>query len=95
MDFAVFITYIIVAIIRPLVWLIMSLAVVYFLWNIAEIIRKNDQPDAIAQLRERAFWGVIAIAIMAGLWGLVNILVNTFAGPAVGVRIPLPFLQNM
>lgn len=94
MDFAGFITYIMISIIRPLIWLIMGLAVVYFLWNVAESIRKSDQPGELAKFKSNAFWGIVAIAVMASLWGLVNILVNTFNGPAININIPLNFLMR-
>lgn len=94
LDFSCFISYIIITIIKPLIWLIMALAVVYFLWNVAESIRKSDQPDELAKFRSKAFWGIIALAVMVSLWGLVNILVNTFAGPAININIPLNFLLN-
>ncbi len=78
MDFKGFITFIISDLITPLVLLISALAVVYFLWSIAEVIRKSDQPDELAKFKTKAFWGVIAIAIMFSLWGLVAILASTF-----------------
>ncbi len=78
MDFKGFIGLIINNLIQPIVLLISSLAVVYFLWSIAEVIRKGDQPEELSKLKEKAVWGIIAIAIMFSLWGLVTILTNTF-----------------
>ena len=78
MDFKEFIEFIINDLIEPVVLLISSLAVVYFLWSIAEVIRKGDQTEELAKLKDKAVWGVVAIAIMFSLWGLVAILTNTF-----------------
>ena len=78
MDFKEFIEFIINDLIEPVVLLISSLAVVYFLWSIAEVIRKGDQTEELAKLKDKAVWGVVAIAIMFSLWGLVEILTNTF-----------------
>lgn len=92
MDLKDFITSLIVGIIKPLTWLILSLAVVYFLWNIMQIIRKSDEPDALEKLKRQATWGIVAIFVMVSLWGLVNILVNTFR-PSTELN-PLPLLPT-
>lgn len=78
MDLREFITSIITNILKPVTWLILSLAVVYFLWNIMQIIRKSDQPGELDKLKSQATWGIVAIFVMVSLWGLVNILINTF-----------------
>lgn len=91
MDFKEFIEFLILDLVTPVIWLIMSLAVVYFLWNMAEVIRKSDQPEELAKFKSKAAWGIVAIFVMASVWGLVNILVNTFfpSGPAIVITIPL------
>lgn len=65
-------------ILEPLTLIILALAVVYFLWNIAEVIRQGDNPEELGKLKTKAMWGVIGIAVMVSLWGLVQMLVNTF-----------------
>lgn len=93
MDFKEFIIFLVSDFVRPAVWLIMSLAVVYFLWNIAEVIRKSDQPDELAKLKGKIVWGIVALFVMTAMWGLVNILVNTF-NPDTELN-PLPFLPTI
>ncbi len=78
MDFKGLISFLITNILQPVVILISSLAVVYFLWNIAEVIRKSDQPDELATLKTKVVWGIVSIAVMFSLWGLVEILTSTF-----------------
>ena len=85
MDFAGFLNFITGTFIKPLTMLLLSGAVVYFLWNIAEGIRKGDSSDERSEMKTRALWGVIAIAVMVSLWGLVSILMNTF-----GITAGLP-----
>lgn len=72
MDFKGFIDFLIGALIRPLFSIFLGAAVVFFLWNIMGIIRKSDQPDELAKMKERAIWGVVAIAVMVSMWGLVH-----------------------
>lgn len=92
MDFKDFVTFIILDIIKPGMWLIMSLAVVYFLWSIAQVIINSDNMDQREELKKRATWGIVAIFVMTSVWGLVNILVNTFQ-PANTLN-QLPFLPT-
>lgn len=72
MDFKGFIDFLIGALIGPLFSLFLGAAVVFFLWNIMGIIRKSDQPEELAKMKERVIWGVVAIAVMVSVWGLVN-----------------------
>lgn len=85
MDFAGFLKFITGTFIKPATVLILSGAVVFFLWNIAEGIRKGDSSDERSEMKTRALWGIIAIAVMVSLWGLVSILMNTF-----GIRAGSP-----
>lgn len=87
MDFKGLVAAIISNILQPLTGLILALAVVYFLWNIAQVIRKGDQPDELAKFKGKAIWGVVAIAVMVSLWGLVRILVNTFVPGTTSVPL--------
>ncbi len=64
--------------IQPAILLISSLVIVYFIWSIAEVVRKGDQQEELSKLKEKAVWGIIAIAIMFSVWGLVEILTSTF-----------------
>lgn len=86
MTFKDLIAFIITDFIRPVIYLIFSAAIVYFLWNIAEIIRAGKEGKELAELKTKALWGIIALFIMTSLWGLVQILVNTFV-PGAGIPI--------
>lgn len=89
MDFKDFITFLVLDFIKPAIWLIMSLAVVYFLWSIAQVIINSDNMDQREELKKRAVWGIIAIFVMTSVWGLVNILVNTFQPSTRLNQLPL------
>ena len=72
MDFEEFIDFIISSLITPLFSLFLAAAVVFFLWNIMGVIQKSAQPEELAKMKEKAIWGVVAIAVMVSMWGLVN-----------------------
>ncbi|MBI5078190.1 MAG: hypothetical protein HZB11_02390 [Candidatus Yonathbacteria bacterium] len=72
MDFKGFVNYIISTLIKPTFSLFLGAAVVFFLWNMMGVIRKSDQPEELAKMKEKAIWGIVAIAVMVSMWGLVN-----------------------
>lgn len=78
LDFKGLVSFIISDFITPSITVIFSLAIVYFLWNIAEVIRKSGDPKELATLKDKAFWGIITIFVMGSLWGLIKILETTF-----------------
>lgn len=86
MDFKGLVYTIMTDILEPLTLIILALAVVFFLWNIAQVIRKSDQPEELQKFKAKAVWGVVGIAVMVSLWGLVRILVNTFV-PGAGIPL--------
>lgn len=86
LDFKGLVAYILEDFIKPVTVVILSLAVVYFLWNIAEIIRASKKGEELADLKNKALWGVVAIFVMVSMWGLVSILVNTLV-PGSGIPV--------
>ena len=86
-DFRGLIQGIIVDLIKPATMLILSLAVVFFLWNIAQVILHSDKPEELATFKTKAIWGVVAIFVMVSLWALVRILTNTFVPGSSGLPL--------
>jgi len=74
---------------------LIALAVVYFVWGVVTYVISSDE-EAKKTGRDRIIFGIIGLAVIVGLWGLVNLLANTFslnnAGnevlPTVPVVIP-------
>ena len=75
--------------------LLIALAVVYFVWGVVQYVISSDE-EAKTTGRNRMIFGIIGLAVIIGMWGLVNLLGNTFglnnAGneelPTVPVVIP-------
>lgn len=76
-DFKWLVSSIITDFIKPTTWLIMSLAVAFFLWNMMEVVRNSDNPDELAKFKGKAVWGIVAIAVMISMWGLVNFVTGS------------------
>ena len=56
---------------------LIALAVVYFVWGVISFVIADDE-EAKSKGRDRIIYGIIGLAVIIGMWGLVNLLRNTF-----------------
>lgn len=64
---------------------IASLSVVVFMFGIVKYIWKGDSEDARKSGRTLMLWGIIGLFVMFGVWGIVEILTNTFFPGTSGI----------
>lgn len=57
--------------------ILISLAVIYIIWTAVRFAMAGEG-EARTALRGQIVWGVIGLAIILSIWGLVAILTNTF-----------------
>ena len=76
------------SLINAVVPVLIALGVVYFVWGVITYFIASDE-EAKASGRSRIIFGIIGLAVIIGLWGLVNILTNTF-GVNNNVHITAP-----
>lgn len=78
---------------QPLVGLIIGLAALMFLYALTLYLKPGD-----AKTKETATatitWGILILAVMLSVWGLVRILTNTFSGWNVSSsqQINIPYM---
>jgi hypothetical protein len=75
-----------------LVVFLIALAVVWFIWNVIRYTMSSDEEKKGAA-KSQMIWGIIAIAVIVSVWGLVSILQNIFGVNTTGagnVNILLP-----
>jgi uncharacterized membrane protein YfcA len=77
-DFYTLVYRVIDTILTPLVSLLVVLAFLYFIWGLVEFIRQAEDEGAREQGRQRMIWGVVGLFAIVSVWGLVNVLVETF-----------------
>ena len=62
-----------------IIYLLIALGFIYIIWNIVQYFIKGKEGD---ESRHEAgmhiFWGIVGLAIIFSIWGLVNILIQTF-----------------
>ena len=65
-------------IINSLIPFIIGLAVLVFLWGVFSYITAGADEEKRGKARDLIIWGVVFLFVMVSVWGLVNILINTF-----------------
>ena len=75
-----------------LVPLIISAAIIYFLWGVLKYVKSGDSEDQRIAGRHMMVNGVIAVFVMVSIWGLVSFLDNTFKltdNTADSIQVPV------
>ena len=68
-------------IIQTLVTIVFVLSILYFFWNLTTFLLSADEAEKRKSAKGQMIYGVIVIAVMASVWGLVALLQQ-----AVGVN---------
>lgn len=62
---------------RIIVMFLISLAVVWFIWNVIQHTISDDE-DKRSKAKEQMIWGIVGITVMMSVWGIVAILQTAF-----------------
>jgi len=65
-------------ILNAVIGLLFVLVTVYFIWGVIGYIFAGGEEKKLEEGKKHMIWGIIGMAVMAGAWGLVNILLQTF-----------------
>lgn len=72
-----------------LVPLLFAVAFIVFLYGVAtKYIFSHGDKGKVEEGHKLILWGLVGFAVMVSLWGLVNVVINTFG--LAGYRAPLP-----
>lgn len=74
---------------RVLVPVLFGVAFIVFLYGVAKAYIFTGDEEGVKAGHKLILWGLIGFAVMISIWGLVNIVVNTF-GLYGGGTIPAP-----
>ena len=77
---------------RITVTLLFVLAMLVFVWGAVKLITAAGDPEAIKKARGFMWWGVIAMAVLASVFGLVTFLQSYFGVTGGGgfQNVPIP-----
>ena len=77
--------YILVSLSKAVVYLLVALAVAYFMWGLIGYIRSSGDVSSREDSRKYMLYGILGLFVMVGMWGLVEILTNTFGFSGIGI----------
>lgn len=58
--------------------IVVALALLYFFYGLAKFILYSDDEAKRKENRNIMVWGIIALFVMVSIWGIINVLLNTF-----------------
>ncbi|MDE2399916.1 MAG: hypothetical protein KGL67_02835 [Patescibacteria group bacterium] len=64
-------------ILNSIIPILVSLGLVFFIWGVVQYVIAGGE-EAKKRGRDRIIYGIIGLAVITSLWGLVNLVVNTF-----------------
>lgn len=71
-------------ILNSVIPILILLGVVYFVWGVITYMIASEE-EAKKAGRNRIIFGIIGLAVIVAMWGLVNILVKTFGIDTTGI----------
>lgn len=74
---------------NAIVPVLIALGVVYFVYGVITFVVASDE-EAKTTGRNRIIYGIIGLAVIIGMWGLVQVVKNTFfdVGNTANVQLP-------
>ena len=69
--------------------IVFAIAMIYFFWGVAKYILAAGDPKAAAEGKSIMIYGIIALAVMASVYGLINFLQTTFNVGTGTVTLPI------
>jgi len=83
----------VLSILNFLIPVLIAIAIVFFIWSIISyVFKKGEEDKKIA--RQNMIWGIISLFVIVSVWGLVNVLLNTFGFDAQNMETPtLPSIE--
>lgn len=58
--------------------IVVALALLYFFWGLAQYILNAGNEDKKKEGRAIMIWGILALFIMVSVWGIINVIRDTF-----------------
>lgn len=77
------------SLIQQMIPFVAALALLFFFYGLAKFILSAGNEDAREEGKKIMFWGVIALFVMASIWGIIKVLAQLF-GVTVGESIDVP-----
>ncbi len=63
--------------INNIIPVLFGLAIIYFFWGLIKYIRAAGDPKAASEGKSIMIWGIVALVVMVGVYGLINWVLST------------------
>ncbi len=77
----------IIGFLNKIIPFLVLIGTVIFLWGVVRYITAGGDEDQVKEARNLMFWGVVFLAVMIGVWGLVNIVLTFIFDVGDPIRI--------
>ena len=75
---------------KSIIPLLFAIAVLVFIYGVVDFIRASaTEGGDLNEKKQFMVWGIIGLAVMTGVWGLVAIITNTFGIGNVIPQLPV------
>jgi hypothetical protein len=74
------------------VYLLVALAIIFIVYNVVMYVIKGSGDEGRSKAGINILWGIVGLFVIVSIWGLVNILTNTFK--TTPTNQPLPNFGN-
>ena len=65
------------AVLDPILFVLAALALLFFLWGLAQYIWKSDSEEGRKVGVRHMLWGLAGLVIIVSAWGIVNLIQST------------------
>ena len=72
-------------ILNLVIGLMFVLVTLYFIWGVVKYVMAAGEEAKVKEGKQHMIWGIIGMAVMAGAWGLVKVLLDTFGVSSSGI----------
>ncbi len=83
------IRYVTCFLLKAIVPFLFAIALATFIYGVFDFIRASANGEETGEKKQFMIWGIVALAVMFSVWGLVSVLQNTF-----GIRNVIPSLPQ-
>ncbi len=63
-------------IVNPTILLMLSVAMVYFLWGVMKFILNMDNETERESGKNHLVWGTVGLVIMFSVWGIIKLIMS-------------------
>lgn len=75
---------------NTVIMLLFVLVTLYFIWGVVKYVSAAGDEAKLKAGKQHMIWGIIGMAVMAGAWGIVNVVVNYLVGGSGGTTPNIP-----